>query len=307
MAILGQDFYTAYNTVKDVAQSVAVGQEVDRKKNLVGSLNNLYQERPQATLEDIRAQYAIYGTPEDLMRLDEKIYGRDLQKAGTKFKFYQDQLNFAKESNDVPAQKAIVDKLNLDPDIGKFIGQVQLDPTGSYTFTAVNKMKFPNPANPNEMIDVLPGDIYQINQSNQLTKVNSQYRQASNLANQKAGLKAGGTGVGKIKFTDPYLLKLHDAIATQVQAGDPAGVAPLIASLKSDPAYQQVLARNPKEVAEFNKEIQSLGLNLTGVNVPLAYTGKGDLPKTGKTVVKTGKTKDGRTAVQYSDGTVEIQ
>lgn len=272
MPILGQDFYAAHNTVKDIAQSVAIGQEVDRKKNLMGSLNDLYQQKPQASLEDLRAQYAVYGTPDDLARLDDKIYGRDLQKAGTKFKFYQDQLNFAKETNDVPAQKAIVDKLNLDPDVGKFIGNVQLEPTGSYTFTATNKMQFPNPANPKEMIDILPGDIYEVNQNNQITKVNSQYRQATELANQKAQLRQQLKSSGK--YTDPYLLNIYNQIADAVQSGDPSVAPNVIATLKNDPNYAKAMQMMPGQVAELNKDIQKLGFNLTGIGGTLSTVSK---------------------------------
>lgn len=306
MPILGQDFFTAHNTVKDIAQSVAIGQEVDRKKNLMGSLNDLYQQKPNASLEDLRAQYAVYGTPEDLARMDEKIYTRDLTKAGQKFGFYQNQLNFAKESNDTPAQQAIVASMNNDPEIAKFIGDVQITPTGTYQFTATNKMKFPNPANPKQMIDILPGDVYQINQNNQLTKVNSQYRQATDLAYTKANLKQVAKASGK--YTDPYLLSIYNKIADAVQSDDPAVVPGLIAKLKSDPQYQQIASMNPAQVAELNKDIQNLGFDLAGVNATVAFTGKGAAPAAkGKTVVRTGKTKDGKTAVQYSDGTVEIK
>lgn len=306
MAILGQDFYTAHNTVKDVAQSIAIGQEVDRKKNLMGSLNDLYQQKPQASLEDLRAQYAVYGTPDDLARLDDKIYTRDLTKAGQKFGFYQNQLNFAKESNDTPAQQAIVASMNNDPEIAKFIGDVQITPTGVYQFTATNKMKFPNPANPKQMIDILPGDIYQINQNNQLTKVNSQYRQATELANTKAQLKQTAKASGK--YTDPYLLNIYNRIADATQTVDPAALPSFIEQIKSEPQYQQALAGNAAQVAELNKDIQKLGFNLTGVNSTVAFTGKGAAPAAkGKTVVRTGKTKDGKTAVQYSDGTVEVK
>jgi len=272
MAILGQDFYTAHNTVKDVAQSIAIGQEVDRKKNLMGSLNDLYQQKPQASLEDLRAQYAVYGTPDDLARLDDKIYTRDLTKAGQKFGFYQNQLNFAKESNDTPAQQAIVASMNNDPEIAKFIGDVQITPTGVYQFTATNKMKFPNPANPKQMIDILPGDIYQINQNNQLTKVNSQYRQATDLANQKAQLRQQLKSSGK--YTDPYLLNIYNQIADAVQSGDPSAASNVIATLKNDPNYAKAMQMMPGQVAELNKDIQKLGFNLTGIGGTLSTVSK---------------------------------
>jgi len=272
MAILGQDFYTVHNTVKDVAQSIAIGQEVDRKKNLMGSLNDLYQQKPQASLEDLRAQYAVYGTPDDLARLDDKIYTRDLTKAGQKFGFYQNQLNFAKESQDAPAQQAIVASMNNDPEIAKFIGDVQITPTGVYQFTATNKMKFPNPANPKQMIDILPGDIYQINQNNQLTKVNSQYRQATDLANQKAQLRQQLKSSGK--YTDPYLLNIYNQIADAVQSGDPSVAPNVIATLKNDPNYAKAMQMMPGQVAELNKDIQKLGFNLTGIGGTLSTVSK---------------------------------
>lgn len=254
MTILGQDFYTAHNTVKDVAQSVAIGQEVDRKKNLMGSLNDLYQQKPNASLEDLRAQYAVYGTPDDLARVDDKIYGRDLTKASTKFKFYQDQLNFAKESQDAPAQQAIVASMNNDPEIGKFIGDVQITPTGTYQFTATNKMKFPNPANPKEMVDILPGDIYQINQNNQLTKVNSQYRQATDLANTKAQLRQTLKGSSNLPnyVSDALVDVQNNAIQNQE-----LGLSRLNAYLNDPQFIAEIKTMSPEQQKNYMSTLRS--------------------------------------------------
>lgn len=274
MPILDQDFYTGYNTVKDVAQSVAVGREVDRKANLMGSLGDLYKTNPQPTLEDLRAQYAVHGTPEDLARIDDKIYTRDLTKASTKFQNYQTQLQYAKQTNDLKAQKAIADNMNLDPDVSKFIGNIQSTPTGEFTFTAMQRMKYPNPANPSEIIDVQPNDVYKMNASGELTHMNPQNR----ISLQQTQTKAANNNVSNkpaLKgVQDDSLLRIYNRIAQAVQTEDPSKIPALIAAIKSEPRYIAIANAKPGEVAALNQAIQKLGFNLSGVNTTVAFTGK---------------------------------
>jgi len=212
MTILGQDFYTAHNTVKDVAQSVAIGQEVDRKKNLMGSLNDLYQQKPNASLEDLRAQYAVYGTPEDLDRIDGKIQARNGLVAGQKLQMALPQMEMLYKTNDQIGIQSLAASLNNDPDLAKAgFGKINFTPAGETVIPVLMDREFTDP-NGNK-IKVQAGDIIKYNVNNKVysvdpTEKNKQRQLNQTLANKKELKTMGDLTPDAANFLELYQRKI---------------------------------------------------------------------------------------------------
>lgn len=255
MTILGQDFYTAHNTVKDVAQSVAIGQEVDRKKNLMGSLNDLYQQKPNASLEDLRAQYAVYGTPEDLDRIDGKIQARNGLVAGQKLQMALPQMEMLYKTNDQIGIQSLAASLNNDPDLAKAgFGKINFTPAGETEIPVLTNREFTDP-NGNK-IKALAGDIIKYNVNNKVYSVDStkrvQHQEHLQNLQQKAQLKtAGDLTPDAANFLELYQRKIASDKLQSAQNWRN--------TISSSPQYKQMLSQmTPQAKQTFIDYMQKL-------------------------------------------------
>lgn len=266
-------YQTAQNTVLKAAEAVTIGREVDRKANLMGSLGDLYKQNPQPSLEDLRAQYVVHGTPDDLARLDTKIEARDLGKFSSAMELMKPQITQAMETNNFQALKAIETRLNNDPLTAKYLTGLQFQPeVGSFTYTSNTTQNVPDPSDKTKVITIYPGDRVQKSVTGDLLKVDSSLRMQSEMSQRKAQVSMAkkSSGRGGLGFSDPRLLNAYNEIMSVAGSTTARELPKFFAQKQAE--LSQLPDVDPEELAYFNKRIatdskqQGVGGTFTAVS-----------------------------------------
>lgn len=188
-----QSFSTVHDRIGQLGKSALIGEQQTNRRNLMAGMQELGQMSQQTgqpiSLEQLRDQYARWGTPQDIERIDTKIFNRDAEAFKATAKVLLNQANLAYQTQNFEALKEIENQFKNNPFADRFmdVQSLQFSPLGEIKYTSTKNMQMLDSAgNPR---DIAKGDDITVNLEGRVTNVNSKNRLAIEGALQKERIK----------------------------------------------------------------------------------------------------------------------